>query len=374
LFSLHLDGGLRQFATSLNGINEDHAETLADDVSRLSFGGATQYGYDDDEEDDADFEGATIVTDSGSLMTGYKSRRSPSSSRSSSKMARTNKGIVNPFIADLWKSGQPNHRWSCQVHLPSGNDVHKITLIRISTEADCLVITQPKSKHFMDPRDGFSHINMDKLLWDLHPRCVARVETIAKLKGRDMNKELFDEQRIPIPFKARHLFANTENDGDEIFIGKKFVLYDDGEIHLHVEVAKDINDSYKHSPDKPNLERASPSPARPSPSGGIPSVVGAGTAGATAGAAAAGAAAASAAGTAAAGAATVLQAPEQMQVDGETASQAAMPPPPPRQPSEAKVLNGGYEGAATRTRSQIKRRATLQDDGSSVVTTVYEDN
>jgi hypothetical protein len=283
-------------------------------------------------------------------------------------MVHTNSRIVNPFIADQWKSGQPNHRWSCQVHLPSGNDVHKITLVRISTDGSCLVITQPKSKHFMDPRDGLSYIKMDELLWDLHPRCIARVETVAKLKGRNNNsKELYNEQRIPIPFKARHLFANTESDGDQIFIGKKYVLYDDGEIHLHVEVAKDINDSYKHTPEKPDLERASPSPACPSPykNGGIPSVVG---------------------GTAAGGGgATVLQSAgaEKMQVDGETASQAAMPPPQPRQPSpqqqqqppkEAKVLNGEYEGAATRTRSQIKRRATLQDDESSVVTTVYEES
>jgi hypothetical protein len=284
-------------------------------------------------------------------------------------MVRTNKIVVNPFVADLWKSGQPNHRWSCQVHLRSGNEVHLTTLVRISSDSNSLIIRQPKSTHFFDPRDAFSYIVMPELLWDLHPRCVARVETIAKLKGRDVNKELYDEQIIPIPFNAKHLFANTESDGDEIWIGKKFVVYPDGEVHVHVEVAKDIHDSYKHSPDKPDLERASP--LRPSPykNGGVPAYVGAG------------------AGT---GAAAELGG--RADDDEEMASAAAMPPPQPRQPSpqqqqqqqqrqqppeqeqQAKVLDGAYDGAASRTRSQVKRRAKVQDDDSTIVSELYADN
>ena len=62
-------------------------------------------------------------------------------------------------------------------------------------------------------------------------------------------------QRIPLPFACKHNASNNES--NRIFFGVEFKEYDDGEVHLHVELLRDINDAYQSDPKETNYIPAS---------------------------------------------------------------------------------------------------------------------
>ena len=49
---------------------------------------------------------------------------------------------------------------------------------------------------------------------------------------------------IKLPYKVKHSQA-SERDGCRAFNGIKFIEYNNGKVHLHVELVKDTGDDYK---------------------------------------------------------------------------------------------------------------------------------
>ena len=186
-----------------------------------------------------------------------------------------------PWVLDKWHD--PHGRLSVQVHLPSGNDVHKTTGVRVSTDQEHLVLTFPMSQYLRSPENAFNSYllvtlndrdredELERLL-ELHPKSIGRMRAVGKICERNLSKEIVYEQRIPLPRPVHHMFTSV--DVDPLFYGKKFVRYPDDSTHLHVELLCESGDRYDLVEEEPAIVDAqnavTPSSRFPIPTVNVP--------------------------------------------------------------------------------------------------------
>ena len=117
------------------------------------------------------------------------------------------------------------------------------------------------SSNMIDAEEAFAYKNEESCpkmaaILEIHPKIIARKHSVSKLLNRDPTKKMIVlRQRIPLPFACRHQFSNE--DSDRIFHGMEFKEHDNGEVHLHVELLQDTNDSYESEQAKANYIPAS---------------------------------------------------------------------------------------------------------------------
>lgn len=214
------DNNSIKFSRFVNDVDED--DTGSEEASRLSLGestsGISKYG----------------------LSSSYKNDTS-----SEFKNKKTTRGLTSmgmPYVIDEWHDKIPRRRLSVQVHMLSSSLTYLElnTKVRVSTDQRFLVITFPMSVYMSRPDCAFnSYILEDdstkatKEVLEIHPKTTARKLAVAEIKQRS-TRDIIYEQRIPLPRKCRHRFAGDE--GDLFFGGKRFVSYEDGSCHLHVEL------------------------------------------------------------------------------------------------------------------------------------------
>ena len=172
-----------------------------------------------------------------------------------------------PYVIDKWHDARPQGRVSVQVQLVSGNDVFSKTAVRVSTDQMSLVLSMPMSPFLSRPDYAFNSyligewpntlgVGQTIMTLNTHPKAIARKISVAKIREREpTKKEVFYEQRIPLPRKCHHQFA--DNAADMFFHGKKFIKYSDGSVHLHVELLAVSGDAYEAEEATPKLVQAS---------------------------------------------------------------------------------------------------------------------
>ena len=170
-----------------------------------------------------------------------------------------------PWILDKWHDLNTRSRISIQIQLPSGNDVHRRTTVRVATDQKSLVLTFPMSNYLSSVKQAFNpyifgmgDFNEERTefleyVLKLHPKVIARKRSLEIISERNVMKEIMYEQRVPLGRKVHHSFA--DQDDDDLFYGKKFVFYPDGSCHLHVELICDSGDGYDivEGNDEPNV-------------------------------------------------------------------------------------------------------------------------
>lgn len=189
-----------------------------------------------------------------------------------------------PYVIDKWHDARPQGRVSVQVQLVSGNNVFSKTSVRVSTDQMSLIVSMPMSPYLARPDYAFNSylvgewpntlgVGQAIMTLNTHPKIIARKLSVSKIREREpTKKEVIYEQRIPLPRKCHHQFADDK--ADMYFHGKKFVKYPDGSVHLHVELLSVSGDAYEAQETIPQLVQASV-PADVSPGGVIPGSVGA---------------------------------------------------------------------------------------------------
>ena len=233
--------------------DDDVDDAFADHISTLSLddtvGGG---GYnDEDGEDGDDCSYYSTVSSVGAFGSVAGAGRSNRRKMMQSKMIHGSDKAMWDYILDEWK--YPERRLSLQIRLPSGTFVHQHLEHRVSTNQDEYVLALPYSANFRSVEAAFfSYLGKDSDTFvgisnrlKGHPKIIARKISMAKLLRRNPTKELWVEQRIKLPYPVKHLPA-TRNDGCDDFHGVRFVQYDNSEVHLHVELVKDVKDGYKH--------------------------------------------------------------------------------------------------------------------------------
>lgn len=315
-----------------------------------------------------------------SAMSGFKSehymKKHPAKARgldkrrgSGCKRVYGSESVKLEFIADYWTDKKPNGRCSLQIRMPSGGRVHNLTIARVSTDQKELIIAYPMSEFASNPLYAFNSYLIDpnnpckmtETVLEYHPKTISRKKSIAKLTGRDSSKTKMLEDRIPLPFVCRHLFAT--NDEDPIFYGKKFVCYDDTSVWLHIELVADIGDSYQADKEDPNVvignkppvhqQTGIPAqvhtPPRPTAPTGTPP-------------------------TASTPSVPIFADPNAPKPAAATGA-AAMEEDQPVAPHQAQVLKDTYEGAAYRSKSvKSCKRTAANQDGEPLVETVDEND
>jgi len=138
----------------------------------------------------------------------------------------------------------------------SGQDVHKKTFVRVSTDRQDLVVLSEVSPYLLNSGLAFETFILDEhklsdmekkyalLVLKHHPKKPARLVAASKAFGRSDTTGKFHEQRIRLPRECLQEFAKA-SDGDEFFYGKKFVQYPDGSVHLHIELLCVPKDGFK---------------------------------------------------------------------------------------------------------------------------------
>jgi len=248
---------------NLGTINEDGEEEedgdddgydpddLADDVSQLSM---DEYSFD------------TVTTAFHSEVYKAKKKAVRAARKSGKEVVQElvrakisgNTKLGLPYLLDLWRDCISHPRISVQVQMLSGEDIYMKVFVRVSTDGKELVLTLPMSPYLARSDFAFNSFLLaeqrkaqicqteEKYLLVLlkhHPKCAARMVAASKVKGRSNTEGFFYEQRIPLPRKVQHEFASSK-DGDDLFVGKKFVKYPDGSVFLHVELIAECKDNY----------------------------------------------------------------------------------------------------------------------------------
>lgn len=167
-----------------------------------------------------------------------------------------NTKIGLPYLLDLWRDCCSHARISVQVQLLSGRDAYKKVFVRVSTDCKELVLTLPMSPYMSRSDLAFNTFLLAennsisdtekhylKILLKHHPKAASRMVAVSKVKGRSYTDGFFYEQRIKLPRKVQHEFA-TQQSGDDLFTGKKFIEYPDGSVFLHVELVAEVKDNY----------------------------------------------------------------------------------------------------------------------------------
>ena len=203
------------------------------------------------------------VTSGGSvatMATRGSGRRSSSSKTKSTTYGLSKLGL--PYVIDRWHDDVPRSRISVQIHLLSGTDIHEKIQVRVATDKRHLVLSSPISGNMSNPANALkSYMLKQKVnhpvtskwgegameyMLDKHKKVTARNITISKLNHRDVNKAIVFEDRIPLGRDVHLTFADTT--GDDWFFGKRVVRYDNGEVHMHVELLCDTGDCYEVVP------------------------------------------------------------------------------------------------------------------------------
>lgn len=244
-----------------------------------------------------------------------------------------------PWILDKWHDSRPQCRISVQVLMLSGESVQDLAMVRVSTDQNWLVIEMPMCDFFERPDFAFDTFllhdgNRDEVenILRIHPKTVARKRSVANIKERNHLTSMYFEQRIPLPRKCRHRFADSSD--DNLFFGKKIVRYPGGAVHLHVELIGESSDAYKAYKDSPVVTNAynNPLPNANMQASEVPVTVNVEFGGG-----------------------------EDMSRDGHSVTNEQEKPSSPV--GQAVILQNQYEGAAFRTRSvkSAKRTPTTQD-------------
>lgn len=314
-------------------MDEDY--TLTDELTHLTM---DEYSYD--------------TRESGGLVsaqrTGNGSTTKRGNLRSSNKSKPTIFGSTDmgcPYIIDKWYDTILQCRISVQIQLLSGIDVHKMVGVRVSSDQWSLVLSMRMSPYFARPEFAFNSYLIPArppsssgeepqhmaMLLNNHPKFIARKLSVAKIRDKgDSMKDVFYEQRIPLPRKCHHKFA--EKVGDMFFSGEKFIKYADGSVHLHVELVAVSSNPSKASKQPPNLVQASSIPMSVSVDGGAnPNVAG-----------------------------------QPGMHDAHSTTMGSTTMMNEQESNKAIILQGGFEGVAcrsTRSIKSVKRTADNQDDG-----------
>ena len=219
--------------SSMNDSDED--SDFTDTMSRL-----TMEDEDDvkDGEDDLSYDTGTMVSNQSDYQSNASKHghsptaRARKSRRSSAKYEDKWYGTTSiglPYVIDLWKNKTPQN-------------------VIISTDKRSVVLETFLPDNATETKMAFdSYIIGNIRRWkpdealllktvlDIHPKTIARKNSIAKLRKRKPGKkQIVLTQRIPLPFKVKHQFSTK--DSDALFYGKKFVPYKDGSIWLHLEL------------------------------------------------------------------------------------------------------------------------------------------
>lgn len=168
---------------------------------------------------------------------------------------RGNTKIGLPYILDLWRDCNGRVRISIQLWMLSGDDFYSKVLARVSTDGKAYVIAFPMDLTMERSDSAFGSFVMnepalaqfpkDSVIYLLknHPKSIARIHSVSKIKQRAEAGEFFYEQRIPLPRKVQRGTC-TIADGDMLFTGQKFVKYSNGTVHMHTELVSEQKDGY----------------------------------------------------------------------------------------------------------------------------------
>ena len=186
------------------------------------------------------------------LILYMKNQASPKEPRASSRRkSRTVYGAKKaelPFVIDTWNNKNARRCCSVQVQCLSGSNPIKTHMFCVLTDRLSLVLSVVLSKSGLNVEKAFHYIlaymtENERQFLSYHTKLTARQLTVAKLSGRDPEKQLILEQRIPLPFACHHDFADKSN--DPYFYGIKFVPYEStGETWAHIELVQEITDGY----------------------------------------------------------------------------------------------------------------------------------
>ena len=229
------------------GYNEaedpDYEDELADGVSALGM------------DDDLTYDTNTVGYQSAAFKAEAQAKEEGVVPKKKRKRIYGNTTIGLPYILDIWRDSKNNLRFSLQIQMLSGKEEYKNVIARVSTSQHEVVLYIPMSE-YMSRSDFAFHTFLldDKKLTDTEVQCLilvlkhhskssARMLAVSKIKGRSSTDGFYYEQRIPLPRKANHQFA-VQTDGDEFFFGRKFVLYPNGEVFMHLELLADFTDGY----------------------------------------------------------------------------------------------------------------------------------
>ena len=215
---------------------------ISDAVSRLGFGDAGDSIFDD----------VTI-----GYKSAYQQAKEKGENVTKTRSYRGNTECGLPYIVDIWRDSNGRVRISLQIWCLSGDDFHTKLLARVSTSGKDFVLAFPMNPNMERGDHAFHSFIMNEaelnkfeqeaLMYIVknHPKAIARIQSVSKIKQRQQTAEggRYHEQRIPLLRKVMHQFA-TELDGDAFFHGLKFVKYDDGSVHMHVELLGEQKDCY----------------------------------------------------------------------------------------------------------------------------------
>jgi hypothetical protein len=214
-----------------------------------------------------------VSSGDNTLLTGYKpSANCASDATVKSTAADANSSLQEmklPFLVYDWMDKKLQNRVSVLVLLPSGDSVDKKVKARVSQDGSKLVVTLPMVPVLLSADKGLiPHVRVKNPEYDLaqgmhymviqnHPKVIAHGKAIAAMRQRNSSKEVLNYQRIRLPFKCHHHLADKK--GDPYFWGKDAVKYsNDGSLVLHVELLRDMGDSYESDLDPLNAFDAPP--------------------------------------------------------------------------------------------------------------------
>ena len=217
--------------------------------------------------DDDDDDNINEDEDMGTMMSTSSDFKSKASRNVSARKSRRSSGkgeekwcgttsIGLPYVIDLWKNKTPQNIIGIQVWMMSGVHMYRRTQVRISTDKRSVVIETTLPENATEPKEAFgsyiigethtrkpSEVLMLESVFEIHPKIIARKNSIAKLRKRCPGQKMITlTQRIPLSYKVRHQFSTK--DADCLFFGKKYVPYKDGSIWLHIELLQDNQDDY----------------------------------------------------------------------------------------------------------------------------------
>jgi len=205
--------------------------------------------------------------------TGFKSFSTPTGKKASSEIHSMTSPTKTPdsgrkskatygssyrqfdYTLHVWNDPTPKRRCSVHILMPTGIRNSKFSF-RVSTNMKELVIESRMSENAINPANGirkymlsdakhFGFKAADLLLaLQYHPKLVACNITASKLQGRNSEKTVVLQQRIPLPFACRHSLVDRSLDNDPFFFGKRSIEYENGEVWCHVELVGKSSDDY----------------------------------------------------------------------------------------------------------------------------------
>ena len=115
-----------------------------------------------------------------------------------------------PYLLDNWKDFYGRGRISIQMHIPSGVDTYEKFQWRVSTEKDEFVVSFPMLPFLSCSDYAFEEVTREiekfkgmsdeqkKFALQNHPKTIARVNLVKKMKGNNSTKNFTYPQRIKL--------------------------------------------------------------------------------------------------------------------------------------------------------------------------------